>query len=153
MWEISNKLQAVSFLYSLVLGVIFCAFYDVFRAVRLVFKPKDWQVFLQDIIYFSIISFTTFIFLLSLTNGEIRGYILFGTVLGFCVFYFTVSKYFLMVLKKTIWLINWCFGKINDGCNWLFSKIESIISKISLNTVTFLKKLLKKIKGLLYTKK
>ncbi len=153
MWEISNQLQAVSFLYSMILGVIYCAFYDIFRAVRLVFKPKDWQVFLQDIVYFLIISFTTFIFLLSLTNGEIRGYILFGMVIGFCGFYLTVSKYFLPLCKKIIWFVNWCFKKINNVLNWLFSKIESFILKFYKITVTFFKKLLKKIKGLLYTKK
>ena len=153
MWEISNKLQAVSFLYSIGLGVIYSAFYDVFRALRTVSNPKGIEVFIQDIIYFLIISFTTFIFLLSLTNGEIRVYILFGILLGFCGFYFTVSKYFLKMLSFVFKAIFLCFEKLNAGLNWLFSKIECFISKFYKIVVTFFKKLLKMVKGLLYTKK
>lgn len=159
MWEINNNLQVVSFLFSLALGVCFCAFYDIFRAVRLVWCPKGLTVFLQDIIYFCILSVVTFIFLLSITNGEIRGYVLFGILLGFLLFYYTLSRYFLIILKKMLRLLNFVFKAINSGFNWFFSKIEILICKFSYfgvkflkNTLNYCKKLLKKAKGLLYTK-
>ena len=83
MWEISNTSQAVSFLYSIILGILYALFYDIFRAVRIVKPQTAFSVFLQDLFYFFITAIVTFIYLLALTNGEIRAYVLVGILIGF----------------------------------------------------------------------
>lgn len=152
MWEINNSLQINSFLYSLILGAIFCAFYDVFRAIRLVTSPKAIIVFIQDIFFFLVVSFITFLVLLALTNGEIRGYILFGIVIGFFAWYFTFSKFLVKLGQRIVYLIRYCLLKINTAFNIVLAKTERILIKLASILQKFFKKLLKKAKGLLYTK-
>lgn len=151
MWELSNKLQIIGFLYSIILGMIFAAFYDIFRALRIVKKPTALSVLFQDILYFFTISILTFIFLLAITNGEIRGYILFGEIVGFLIFLALISRFFIKIL---IFILNLflrlykCFFK---GFYFVFEKIDGIFMKFLKNSFKCLKKGLKKVKGLLYT--
>ena len=152
MWEINSALQILFFGYSLCLGVIFCIFYDIFRALRKVTKINDFSVFLQDIFYFVIIAFITFVFLIATTNGEIRGYIIFGIVIGFLVCFCTISKFFIKLLNLIFKGLFTVFRKINTIYNCIFSKTERFFIKIFNLIKNTCKKLLKKVKGLLYTK-
>lgn len=153
MWEINNAAQIFTFLYSLCLGVIFCVFYDFFRGLRLAIRFSDIVIFFQDIIYFFIISIITFLFLLSLTNGEIRGFVIFGIIIGFLVFYLTFSKILLKFLSKVLRFLIFIFGRVNSILNVAFCKVDIFTSKILKNIQNTYKKGLKKVKGLLYTKK
>lgn len=153
MWEINSAEQISAFLYSLCLGVIFCLFYDIFRALRFAIKFNDIFIFLQDIFYFVSISFVTFLFLLAVTNGEIRFYVIFGILIGFLICYFTFSKYFLKLLKIIFKAFALIHKKINTVLNRFFAKTGSFIEKISNIIKNTFKKGLKMIKGLLYTKK
>ena len=153
MWEISNIAQISTFFYSLCLGVMFCILYDFFRALRMAIKFSDIVIFFQDIVYFFVISVITFVFLLSLTNGEIRGFVIFGILIGFLVFYFTFSKMLLKFSGKTLRYLVLLFGKANSILNVGFCKADVFLSKIFKNIKNTFKKGLKKVKGLLYTKK
>ncbi len=153
MWEISNVAQISAFLYSLCLGAIFCVFYDVFRSLRLAVRFSDTVIFFQDIFYFLIISLVTFIFLLSKTNGEIRGFVIFGILIGFLVCNITISKFLLKFLSKIIKYLVLAFRKLNTVLNNGVCKADVFLSKIFKNITNTFKKGLKKVKGLLYTKK
>ncbi len=153
MWEINNTEQILAFLYSLCLGIIFCLFYDVFRAFRFAVKLNDFYIFLQDIFYFISIAFVTFLFLLAVTNGEIRFFVIFGISLGFLVCYFTVSKYFIKFLTMIFKGFAAISKKINAFLNGLFAKADSFITKIFNIIKNTFKKGLKIVKGLLYTKR
>ncbi len=151
MWEIHNNLQISGFLYSCVLGIIYSVVYDLFRTIRIIKPHSNFMVFFEDIIYFLLISITTFIFLLSITNGEIRSYILFGIALGFILFNKLVSRYFIKGAKVIFKLILKCFSVASIGFYWLFSKTDLFISKISENCSKNFKKVLKMGRVLLYT--
>ena len=107
MWEINNSFQIFTFLASIIVGIIYCAFYDIFRALRYVKNFNNFIVFIQDIFYFFIISVTTFIYLLSTTNGQIRFYVLVGILLGFIIFLTTFSRYFIFVINKILTFFIW----------------------------------------------
>lgn len=128
MWEIDSSFQAVSFLYSVLFGVGYCLFYDLFRAFRKLYNPTAISVFFEDLIYFLIISFLTFLLLMSLSNGEVRGYIIFGIAVGFAVCYFTVSRFFVKILFAVFKYLNEISAKMVDFLNriliWLFEKIK-----------------------------
>ena len=153
MWEISNTTQIVTFLYSVCLGGIFCVFYDFFRSLRTAVKFSDIVIFFQDIIYFFTISVITFIFLLSLTNGEIRGFVIIGILIGFLAFYLTFSKIMLKFSSKILRYLVSLFKNVNSILNVAFCKADIFLSKIFKNIQNTYKKGLKKVKGLLYTKK
>lgn len=145
MWEIDNKLQILSLLQSLGLGVFYCLFYDLFKAVRLTVNLNAKAIFFQDIIYFAIISPLTFCFLLSVTNGEIRGYVFILASLGFFITRLTFSRIWLPVINIVlkIFLKFYRFLRIN------FDKLYKLIFSLSLTFVKFWQKIQKELKNVL----
>ena len=99
MWEINNSLQILSFSRSLVLGILLCVLYDFIKSLRLTVNFSAIAIFLQDIAYSCIAAFVTFLFLLSVTNGEMRGYVISGILAGFIISRFTLSRLFCKFLK------------------------------------------------------
>lgn len=154
MWEINSKLQILNFLYSIILGVMFDLFYDVFKAFRLTIKCSDFFIFIQDIIYFMIVSIVSFCFFLVFTCGEIRFYILTGLVIGFFVSRFSLSRIFVPILRWIITAIiivrrysRRFFRAIHNFFDVILKKVQKNLKK----TLKSAKKLLKKAEGLLYT--
>lgn len=146
MWEIDIKFQLLTFLFACILGALYSAFYDLFRALRLVKNQKPFTIFLEDLFYFITLAFITFFYLLAFTNGEVRFYVIIGIVLGFLVFYILLSKYNLLLLKCLFKII---FNGINlffKGLYWLINKIDNISSN-------FFKKCLKMASKVLYNNK
>ena len=151
MWEIDNLSQLLGFLYSSALGCVYCAVYDIFRAVRAEVKCRPAAVFFQDIFFSAFCAVSCFCFLLSVTGGEMRAFVLAGAALGFFVFRFTASRLFFLVFKKTVralnflyvrlcWLLRRFFAFAERIFDFLSEKIRKIL-KFFLNT---LKKGLKK---------
>lgn len=159
MWEINNFSQILSFLYSFILGSIYCIVYDVIRAARKGFRCSDFAVFLQDIIFWLLCAVTCFCFLLSVTYGEIRAYIIIGIIFGFIVFRLTVSRVLYFILLRIMRALNFIFKKTNHALLVFFAFCDKEIEAFFKKTGHFLKiagislkKLLKKTRGLLYTK-
>ena len=152
MWEINNTAQAISFFYSLLLGMIFCLLYDLLRVWRAFFHLSDIVIFFQDIIYFIVISFVTFIFMIPLTNGEIRGYIIVGIFLGFCICFFTVSRFVFEILKFIFSKIKGFFKCLFKFFYTNFAKADNFIAEKLKKLKNCCKKGLKKVKRMLYTK-
>lgn len=151
MWEIDNSFQLVSFFVSCGFGIIYCLLYDLLRALRKVNAATDSTVFLQDIIYFLIISVATFMLLTALANGEVRGYVIIGLLAGFSLCFCTFSKINLKVLtfifekisflgSKAVMLINTLFDII---CRF-FNKTVKKIGELLINMKKIFKNLLKK---------
>lgn len=149
MWEISNTAQITAFLYSVLLGMIFCLFYDLLRSFRFAVKLTDFSVFLYDIFYFSVISVITFVFLLAVTNGELRGFVFLGILFGFLLFYFTVSRFLLKYLKSLFLFLATLFNRISNCLNAKLENADIFITKILITV----KKYLKNVKRMLYTEK
>lgn len=129
MWEIDNNFQVFSFLLSMVAGVCFCIVYDVLRAVRKIKPVTDLAVFFQDIFYFILIGFITFLMLMVFSNGEIRGYIICGIILGFIICFLTLSKLtlkFFIIVFGFIYNVNF---KIVDFLNLIIDKMCAFLIK------------------------
>lgn len=94
--------QFLMMLYSSVLGVFLGIFYDIFRIIRLLINPKNLSVFIQDIIYFLISGFATFVFVLILNCGESRFYILAGEALGWILYHISLGDLIYKKLKNIV---------------------------------------------------
>ncbi len=134
MWEISSISQIVSVLYALLTGVILSVFFDFFRAARKLKVYSKTMVFFQDMIFWIIATFVTFLLLIARTNGEVRFYILLSLLAGFFVYRVTLSSF---VLRFLLFLFK-VFGKI-------FGAYRKFIERLS----DFLTKVLRKIKNLI----
>lgn len=152
MWEIDNLLQVINFARSLCLGVIFCLVYDILRAIRKLFDFSAVGVFFQDIVYSVFSAFVIFVFLLSITNGELRGFVFISVSLGFFLSRLTVSKIWVCFLKLIIGLIKSGFFTISKAFYGCFDFLEKNIAKFFQKSLKVLKKLLKSLCKLLYTK-
>lgn len=116
MWEIDVAEQTVSFFLSLALGGFFCLFYDLFRAARRVHTFTFLWVFVSDILFFAVCAVVTFCFLLSLTEGVIRGYFIFGILLGFSAVFFSISRFSLKGLTAVLRAIIALKRRIKNFC-------------------------------------
>ena len=159
MWEISVNNQIVTFLLSILLGFLICAFYDVFRAIRRFGFNSFSATFVSDIIFWVESAFITFLFLLVRTNGEPRGYVMIAAVIGFSVFRILFSKYWLMLLiflmRAIIGIFRFVyiwFYRFWDKTMYLLHKLLLIFIKTGKRWVKKSKKLLKNGYRMLYTK-
>ncbi len=99
MWEITLSLQTRSFFLALIAGAAFCLLFEVYQIFLKALKLKRAGVFICDVLLFLALGFFDFCFFLSLTFGEVRGYVFFGQIIGFFIVKKTVAKYFATVLQ------------------------------------------------------
>ena len=149
MWQVSINSQIVSFLISVLFGVGYSVFYTFFKGIRAAKKYSAIAIFFQDIIFFIVIAFVTFLMLLALSNGQVRSYLLFGILLGFCAFYFTLSNLFSRLISAVIK----AFRSILLRFKGVLSKIFTFFSKKAKKIAKILKKPLKAVGKMVYTKK
>ncbi len=92
------------YLLSILLGVGIGILYDLFRAVRIMFKHKNWLVVTEDLVFAALAGFAMFTFATGLT-GTLRVFTLFGMAAGFVVEHFSVGNLAMFVLRKIVgWL-------------------------------------------------
>ena len=140
MWEIDNYLQLLSFLRALLLGSILCGLYDIIRAIRQIKALTYAIIFWQDFFYFVFISPIIFCFLLATTNGEVRGFILFGIVAGFFITRFSLSKFLLKVLIFLLSIIEYIYKFLNKYFNKILQFLRKTVELIAVKTKNIFKK-------------
>lgn len=99
-FTVASQLQA--FLLSLVIGVFIGIFYDLFRILRLSFTENKLVIIVQDILFWSVSAFASFVFVFVVNNGAFRAYLAIGEALGFVVYYFTLGA---VVIKVSDWFV------------------------------------------------
>lgn len=83
--------QTIYFLYSLLFGVMLSALYDVVVVIRMLNKERTLWLVLLDVIYMSLCAVLTVLFALPFNKGAVRYFVLFGEIIGFIVYRFTLG--------------------------------------------------------------
>ncbi len=141
---------------SICVGCMFCVLYDLLRALRKIGVNTFFMVALADILLWIFYAFATFIFLMATTNGEIRGYILFGELIGFVLFRLSFSKLLFPFFRFVFLKIYAVKVKISSFADKIYVKIERFFSKTIKYVCKFIKRIKKGLKNmfkLLYTNK
>ncbi len=90
------------FFASCLCGAFIGAYYDVFRAFRLLVPHKGVFVIIEDIVFLGSYA----VFLSSFANvcarGELRVYYIIGNVLGAALYFFTVGTFVMRTLEKLL---------------------------------------------------
>lgn len=94
--------QVTAFFHAVGFGFFIGVLYDVFRAVRRLFSDGKKAFFVSDVLFAFSAAFLTFLFALTVHDGSVRGYVLFGELLGFLVYYFTVGVLVMRFFDKMI---------------------------------------------------
>lgn len=128
MWEIDIAGQIFAFVYSILGGVIFCLIFDVTRFITKQFAPSNTTVFIIDIAYFIVLGFAEFCFFLATTNGEIRGFVFVGNIIGFAFCRFLLSGIFLRLLEFIYGIFDLVVGYFN---RFVFAPIKVVFKKFS----------------------
>lgn len=93
--------QLRTFAYAVGFGFFIGVLYDVFRLIRLLICGGKNKAFLiSDILFALVAAFLTFLFALTLLNGGIRGYVLFGELLGFLIYYISFGTFVVRLTDK-----------------------------------------------------
>lgn len=95
--------QAYLFIIFILNGFLIGVLFDIFRILRKSFKTKDFLTSIEDILFWiisgGIILYTIFKF----NNGELRGFIFIGLILGSLLYMLLFSKIF---IKVNLYIIN-----------------------------------------------
>lgn len=145
--------QTEGFLLAIVLGAFLSLFYTALKTIIVPRYVSDFTVVLSDILFWCVATLLSFMFMIIFAKGDVRGYIVFGEIVGFLIFKETVSKYFAIFLRHLIKLLKSIFRvilipfrKFYKILMFLLLKIKSILKKVA----EFAKKLLKDVRRLLY---
>ncbi len=160
-YSLSLATQTRNFLLSLGLGFLLGMLYDVFRIIRLIISKGKATVVIFDVLYCTVLAFVTFVFFITVNEGEFRFYLLFGEFIGFSVYYFSlgimimnagelfvdkIKCIFKSVFRVVIFPFKFFFDKIKVASDKLFKNCR----KRSKNIENKSKFLLKVNKHLLY---
>lgn len=114
------------FSYSCLLGLGLGILYDVFRIIRMLINKRNITIFLQDIIYFIVSGFVTFIFVLGINEGQSRFYILAGEGIGWIAYHITLGEKIYHCSENIVKMIHTKFRNFSKN---IFLNIKKILNK------------------------
>lgn len=137
---ISISSQANVFLWSIIGGMLIGLAYDVFRIKRKAIRTGSFLVYIEDLTYWIIAALIMFFIVYYSNDGEVRGYIFIGTIIGVILYALLLSK---IIMKSSLFIIRLVYKLIKTIFDVLTYPIRVII-KILAVPAGFLIKLSKK---------
>ena len=114
--------QVYIFLWSILTGAILGLLFDLFRGLR--FKGiKDIWVYIQDIIFWLVAALIIIVSAFVINEGELRGYMLIGYLLGAGFYMLLFSKYILAIL-------HFIFDKIRKGFYFFVDLLKKTFNQL-----------------------
>jgi spore cortex biosynthesis protein YabQ len=86
--------ELVSFAAAVFLGAAMGAFFDLYRAVNYLLRPRQSAVWLMDFVYTLILIAAGFISLVLVNWAEMRLYIFLSLIFGALLYFFYLSRFF-----------------------------------------------------------
>ncbi|MBE6853383.1 MAG: hypothetical protein E7505_07885 [Ruminococcus sp.] len=84
--------QMQLFLISCLFGIPIGIFYDIFRVIRIILPHSSLLTAAEDVLFFVLYSVFIMSFTFSAARSEFRMYYIFGNIIGFAVYYFTIGR-------------------------------------------------------------
>ncbi len=157
LYSLSLAGQTKSFLLSLGMGFLLGVIYDLIRIIRISFSQNKTGVILSDLFFCAVACMGTFLFCLTVNEGEIRLYLVLGEVAGFFTYYFSLGVIIFSYSEKIIGfikrLIRSVLRTILFPFKWVFGKLKSLFKKMISKRRKNSKKLKNKSKFLLKVNK
>ncbi|MED9968887.1 MAG: spore cortex biosynthesis protein YabQ [Ruminococcus sp.] len=132
--ELTFAVQSAAFLYSLLPGVLIGVIYGLFKLLRTVFNFSNVMTFAADIAFMIISAVLIYLYILAFLSGYVRLYLLPGILAGFLAYRLTLGKLLCKVYRP------------------FFALLKRVFSAASKKIKIFAKKVLKKLRSLLYNR-
>ena len=116
--------QVYIFFTSVIIGAIMGIIFDFFRALRRKGNTKNILVYIQDVIFWLIIAIIIIVSSFIINNGELRGYMLLGYILGAIIYMLIFSKYIKLLFGIIFDFIEKIFGYLMLPFEKLARKLE-----------------------------
>lgn len=132
--ELTFAVQSAAFLYSLLPGILIGVIYGLFKLLRTVFNFSNVMTFAADVAFMIISAVLIYLYILAFLSGYVRLYLLPGILAGFLAYRLTLGKLLCKVYRP------------------FFALLKRVFSAVSKKIKIFAKKVLKKLRGLLYNR-
>ena len=133
LYSFSLAVQTKSFLLSLGMGFLLGIIYDLIRIIRISISNKKIGVVISDLLFCVIACLGTFLFCLTVNEGEIRLYLILGETAGFFTYYFSLGIIIFSYSEKIINFIKKAlknfFRIILFPFIWIFEKSKTLFKK------------------------
>lgn len=126
-------------------GIAASSVFDLFRSIYRVFKPSAVTVGIGDILFWLILSVTTFFAVFLTSNGQLRGFEFLAMILGSIIYFLALSKavilifsllfsvvkkIFCIILKFLLTIFSFLYKIIIRWIMLIFSPVRKLFSKI-----------------------
>ncbi len=105
---------------SLLLGACMGFIYDLIRCFRRLVSHNNFFIALSDLVFWVLDACVTIACINRYNYGSLRWYVLFGMLLGFLIYHYTVSRVLMFAAGYVIVFIR----KICKKCNVLLKKVS-----------------------------
>ena len=133
--ELTFAVQSAAFMYSVLPGVIIGVIYGFFKLLRTVFNFSVVMTFAADVVFMLVSAVLVYLYILAFLSGYVRVYLLPGILAGFLAYRLTVGKLLCRVYRP------------------VFAFLKRVLSAASKKFKLFAKKVLKKLRHLLYNRR
>ncbi len=124
--EFSLADQTVYFLFSLLFGVILSALYDIVVVLRIIGLSKLWQTITFDVLYMFLCAVLTVLFAMPFNKGEVRYFVLFGEIIGFFVYRYTLGGLSVKIYSEIIRFIRLIIEKSLQISRFFLHKVLKV---------------------------
>lgn len=141
--QISVSNQAYVFLCSILGGILIAFIFDLFRIKRKAVVTSNLLTYFEDLLYWIIAALVLFAVVYYANEGELRGYILIGTIIGATLYIVLLSR---LVIKITLRLIRLVYKILELLWRIISYPIKFILKVISIPALFVLNSILKLLK-------
>lgn len=127
--ESSVQSQMYIFLITLLGGTLIGFTYDLYRLFRYYSRPKKVKTYIQDLMFWILLSIGIIIFVNRVNEGELRGFIFIGFSMGIVLYSRLLSK---TVIKYISHTINFIIARIKRILKAIFNPFKAVMVKLSL---------------------
>ena len=147
LYGLSLAAQTKGFLLSMGVGFILGFFYDFFRLIRIAISQKKAFIIIFDLAYCIFLCFVSFIFCMTVNEGQFRLYLLIGEAIGFAVYYFSLGVVVFTFGEKSVRVIRNCIKKVFKLIVFPFRRIFMAVKAVFNKIFKFGRKSGKKLKN------
>lgn len=124
-----------------VFGVLMGLCYECPRILRIIFKHNVAAVFIEDLLFFSLFGFFSFVLALWIGIGYFRIYYIVFELLGACCYFLTLGKLVNLLSRRLLGVVKnlFCtiYKKIKPKLDIIFSTIAQFIKPVFGNIADF----------------
>ena len=136
--------QTAYFLWSIALGLVLGAIYDLIRAVRMLIRARKLHVIISDIIFFAVCGVATSLFALPFNKGDVRAFIIFGEAAGFLIYRLTLGSIMGKFYSHIAVILRTIIQKIYKIIEKIFDLLLKVTSVLVYNIHEVIDKLIKR---------